>query len=162
MNQIDRDFPRFYFALPRLLATLRGGDGSRAEKNAGEAWAGSIATFVVSYLFFAGFVPNSFAWWITGLLFGALAVLVLLFWLLALYLNSMVLRLVRIAGLFNTTPARRGQSVLIATTTTLMALALLRHGGLAREIAAIWLVAVAMNLVAAMILAFRHGARARS
>jgi hypothetical protein len=38
-----------------------------------------------------------------------------------------------------------------------MAFGLLRRGSLAGEFGAIWLIAVAMNLAAAMILAFRNG-----
>src|SRR4051794_39759093 len=85
--------PRFYFALARLLALLRHGNSSRAEVNGGEAWAGSIAIFLVSYLFFAGFVPNSLYPWMAALLFAALPFFVLLFWLIALFVNSLVLKL---------------------------------------------------------------------
>jgi hypothetical protein len=86
-----------------------------------------------------------------------LAFLVLLFWLLALYLNSLVLKLLGWAGLFGTIPARRGQSILVSTTVTAMAFELLQRGSLAGEFGAIWLTAVAMNLAAAMILVFRDG-----
>ena len=53
------EFPRFYFALPRLLATFRGGSSRRAENNGGEAWISSIVTYLVSYLFFAQFIPTT-------------------------------------------------------------------------------------------------------
>src|SRR3954467_9853281 len=73
--------PRFYFALPRLLALLRHGDTRRAEKNGAEAWVGNIAIFVVSYLFFAQFIPARLAWWLAAPALIALPFLVLLFWL---------------------------------------------------------------------------------
>jgi hypothetical protein len=157
MNESHQLPVRFYFALPRLLAMLRGGDARRAEQNSTEAWVAGIATYVISYLFFAGFVPDTLGWWQTGLILAALAFPVWLFWLLALYLNSLILKLLHELGLFRTIPMRRGQSVLVATTVTAMAFWLLQAGPLAGELAAIWLLAVAMNLAAAMILAFRDG-----
>jgi hypothetical protein len=157
MNESHRLPVRFYFALPRLLAMLRGGDARRAEQNEAEAWVAGIATYVISYLFFAGFVPDALGWGLRGLTLVVLAFLVLLFWLLALYLNSLVLKLLGWAGLFGTIPARRGQSILVATTVTAMAFGLLQRGSLAGEFGAIWLIAVAMNLAPAMILVFRDG-----
>src|SRR5438067_6720925 len=157
MNESHRLPVRFYFALPRLLVMLRGGDPQRAEQNRSEAWAAGIATYLISYLFFAGFVSQTIGWWRRGLALVILAFLVWLFWLLALYLNSLILKLLRGLGLFREIPIRRGQSVLLAATATAMAFALLQRGFLAGEIGAIWLTAVAMNLAAAVILAFCHG-----
>ena len=154
--------PRFYFALPRLLALLRHGDSSRAEINASEAWAGSIAIFVVSYLFFAGLLPSGLDQWLAALLFAALPFFVLLFWLLELSVNSLSLNLLRACGLFQSLPQRRGQAALIGTATTAMALLMVQRGSFAGEIASIWLVAVALNLAAAVILAFRNGNAAHS
>jgi hypothetical protein len=153
----DHHPPRFYFSLPRLLALLRHGDTRRAELNGVEAWAGNVAIFVVWYLFFAQFVPGRLAWWLAALALVALAVLVFLFWLLALHLNSLILELLRRFGLLRSLPARRGQAVLISAATTAMALQLVQGGALSGEIGAIWLVAVAMNLGAAIILVLRDG-----
>ena len=154
--------PRFYFALPRLLALLRHGDTRRVELNGVEAWVGNIVIFVVWYLFLARLVPGPLAWWLAVPALIALAVLVLLSWLLALYLNSLVLELLRRCGLLGSLPARRGQAVLIAIATTAMALHLVQRGALSGEIGAIWLVAVAMNLGAAIILVLLNGNAARS
>jgi hypothetical protein len=154
------EFPRFYFALPRLLATFRGGSSKRAENNGGEAWIASIASYLVSYLFFAQFIPVTLGLWSRVLSLGLLAILVWLFWLPALYLNSVVIKLLRACGLFHSIPIRRAQSILVAATASAMSLQLLASGGWSGEIAAIWIVAVAMNLVAAAILALRNGGRA--
>jgi hypothetical protein len=154
--------PGFYFALPRLLALLRHGDSSRAEINSGEAWAGSIAVFVISYLFFAGLFPDNLDLWLTALLLVALPFLVLLFWLLALLVNAQILKLLRASGLFRSLPQRRGQAVLVGIATTAMAFPTAQRGSLSGEIAAIWLVAVALNLTAAVVLAVRHGNAVRS
>jgi hypothetical protein len=151
------EFPRFYFALPRLLARFRGGSSERAENNGGEAWIGSIATYLVSYLFFAQFVPATLGLASTILSFVLLAFLVWLFWLLALYLNSLVIKLLQACGLFHNIPVRRAQSILVAGTASAMSLQLVQGGGWSAEIAAIWIVAVAMNLAAAAILALRNG-----
>jgi hypothetical protein len=156
------EFPRFYFALPRLLATFRGGCSKRAENNGGEAWIASIASYLVSYLFFAQFIPATLGLWSGVLSFVLLAFLVWLFSLLALYLNSLVIKLLQVCGLFRFIPIRRAQSILVAGTASAMALQLLGDGGWSAEIAAIWIVAVVMNLAAAAILAFRNGDRAHS
>jgi hypothetical protein len=153
---------RFYFALPRLLAMLRGGDPRRGEQNSTEAWVVGVASYLVSYLFFAELIPVSFDSWLKVLLLVMLAFAVWLFWLLALYINSLILKLLHRCGLFRTLPARRGQSVLVGTTTTAMAIALLQRGGATGEIGALWLTAVVMNLIAALILAFRHGESRRA
>ena len=162
MNESHRLPTRFYFALPRLLAMLRGGDPKRAEQNGAEAWVAGVATYIISYVFFAGFIPDTTAWWVSGLMFLALAFLVWLFWLLMLYLNSLILKLLHALGLFRSLPARRGQSVLVGTTATAMAFGLLERGSLAGELGAIWLIALVMNLTAAVVLAFRDGDRARA
>ena len=153
---------RFYFALPRLLAMLRGGDAQRAEQNSAEAWVAGLATYVISYVFFAGFIPDTTGWLLDGLSLIALAFLVWLFWLLMLDLNSRILKLLYALGFLRNLPPRRGQSVLIGTTATAMALELLERGSLAGELGAIWLIAVAMNLTAALVLAVRDGDRARA
>ena len=157
MNQIIRPTPRFYFALPRLLAKLRGGDAGRAEQNGPEAWFGNAVIYAVSYLYFAGFIPQLLPWWERGLILIALAFLIWLFWLLVLYLNSLILKLLNSLGFIRSLPRRRGQGVLIATATTTMAIALLQRGSFAGEIGTIWLVATAMNLLAALTLALTHG-----
>lgn len=149
--------PRFYFALLRLLALLRGGDSRRAEMNGAEAWAGSLGIFLISYLFFAGGLGQQGPWWLKTLVFAALPFFVLLFWLFALFLNTLILKALHLVGALRSLPPRRGQAVLIGTVTTAMALQLLRSGSITGEIAAIWLVAVAMNLAAAVILAVRNG-----
>lgn len=154
--------PRFYFALPRLLALLRHGDSRRAEMNGAEAWAGSIGIFLISYLFFAEMIASPWPGWLKALLLVALPFFVLLFWVLALFLNSLILKALLAFGAIRSLPVRRGQAVLVGTAATAMALQLWRAGSLTGEIAAIWLVAVAMNLAAALILAVRHGNAIRS
>ena len=56
-------------------------------------------------------------------------------------------------------PTRRAQSILWGISTTAMAGVLLTSSPLLRELGAIWLVAVAMNLISALVLAFSDAAR---
>ena len=159
MNEVSKTQPRFYFSLLRLLAVLRGSDARRAEKNGVEACLAGIAIYLISYLFFAQFIPDDLEIWQSALLFLVLAFFVWLFWLLLLYFNSLVIRFLRLRGIFRTIPIRRAQSILVATWATAMAFDLLRHSSWMGEVAAIWLVAVGMNLAAAIVLAFRDGTR---
>jgi len=160
MNEFDPSRPRFYFSLLRLLALLRGGDATRAETNGSEAWLGGVAMYLIGFLFFAQFVPADGRPWLTALSLFVLAFLVWLFWLLVLYLNSLTIKLLQPAGFFRSIPTRRAQSILLGISATTMALDLVQRGSWMGEVAAIWLVAVALNLAAAVVLAFRNGARA--
>lgn len=159
MNGSNQRQPQFYFSLLRLLAMRRGGDATRAESNGVEAWVAGVAINLVSYLFFARLLPADLKPWLTALSLVALAFVVWLFWLLVLYLNSVIIKSLRLGGFFRTIPIRRAQSILLGTWATAMAIDLLRRDSWMREVAAIWLIAVAMNLAAATVLAFRHGAR---
>jgi hypothetical protein len=156
MNKGNR---HFYFSLFRVIALLRGGD-ARTEGNGFEAWLVGLMIFSIHYLFFATlFVPSHLGPWLTGLLLVALAFWIWIFWLLLLYLNSVIIKLLRTCGLFCTLPIRRLQSILWGILTTAMACVLLKSNPALRELGAIWLVAVAMNLVAALILTFSDAAR---
>jgi hypothetical protein len=151
---------KFYFSLFRAIALLRGGDARRAESNGFEAWLVGLMIFSIHYLFFATlFVPSHLELWLTALVLIVLAFWIWLFWLILLYINSVIIKLLRICGLFGTLPIRRAQSILWGISTTAMACLLLERSPALRELGAIWLVAVAMNLVAALILTFSDAAR---
>jgi hypothetical protein len=159
MNEFDPSRPRFYFSLLRLMARLRGADATRAETNGTEAWLAGVAMYLISFLFFAQFIPVDLNPWLTAIALFVLAFLVWLFWLVVLYFNSLIIKLLRPVGFFQRIPIRRAQSILLGFWATTMALDLARRGSWMSEIAAIWLVAVALNLAAAVILAFRNEAR---
>jgi hypothetical protein len=159
MNTLNPNQPQFYFALPRLIAMMRGANATRAENNGTEAWVGSVAIYLINYLFFAQFIPVDLRLWQKALLLAGLLFLVWLFWLVVLYLNSLIVKVLRLAGLFRSIPTRRAQSILLGTWATAMAFDLLNRGSWIGEAASIWLVAVAMNLAAAAVLALRHGTR---
>jgi hypothetical protein len=159
MSEAISAAPRFYFALPRLLAKWRGGDPIRAERNGTEAWLGGIATYAISYLFFLQFIPHALNPWVQAVVLVALSFVVLLVWLVLLYVNSLLIKVARLGGIFRSIPDRRGQSILIGATVTAMAWALVQRGGSMSEIGAIWIVAVTMNLIAAALLALNHESR---
>ena len=151
---------QFYFSLFRLIALLRGGDSRRAENNGVEALLVGLMIYLIHYLFFASrFFSFDFKPWVAGLFLVALAFGIWLFWLLFLYFNSLIIKLLRVSELFHAIPTRRAQSILWGIVTTAMAYALLDGSRLLHEVAAVWLMAVAMNLAAAMVLAFSNATR---
>jgi hypothetical protein len=159
MNEVDKPGPRFYFSLLRLLAGLRGGDARRTENNWSEACLAGIAIYLISYLFFAQWIPDELRVWQSLSLLFLLVFFVWLFWLVVLYLNSLVIRFLQLCGLLRAIPIRRAQSVLLGISASAMALSLVQRGSWPAEIGAIWMISVAMNLTAAAILAFRDDTR---
>ncbi|MEY2489020.1 MAG: hypothetical protein QOC70_962 [Verrucomicrobiota bacterium] len=161
MNETFNKGPQFYFSLLRFIAMLRGGAARRAESNAVEAWLVGLAIYSIHYLFFATLlIPSHPAPWLTVLLLVTLAFWVWIFWLLLLYINSVIIQLLHLCGLFRQIPIRRLQSVLWGIVTTAMACVLLKSSPLVHELGTIWLLAVAMNLASAAVLAFKDAARA--
>jgi len=151
---------QFYFSLFRLLALFRGGDARRAESNGFEAWLIGLMIYSIHYLFFVTLLlPSGLEPWQLGLVLIAGAFWVWLFWLLLLYINSVIIKALHVCRIFHTIPIRRFQSILWGICTTAMAAALLKGSPMSRELGAIWLVAVAMNLAAAVVLAFSDAAR---
>lgn len=158
MNKNDKR--QFYFSLLRVIAMLRGGDARRAESNGFEAWLVGLIIYSIHYLFFATlFIPSDLEPWLTALLLVALMFWIWLFWLLLLYINSVIINVLHACGLFRAIPTRRVQSILWGISTTAMAGVLLKSSLSLRELGAIWLVAVAMNLISAVVLAFSDAAR---
>jgi hypothetical protein len=158
---MNKTGPRqFYSSLFRLLALFRGGDARRAESNGFEAWLLGLMIYSIHYLFFVTLLlPSNPHPWQTGLVLVAGAFWVWLFWLLLLYINSVIIKALHVCRLFRAIPIRRAQSILWGICTTAMACALLKGTPMSRELGAIWLVAVAMNLAAAVVLAFSDAAR---
>jgi hypothetical protein len=157
MNKSDQR--QFYFSLFRIITMIRGGDASRAESNGFEAWLVGLLIYFIHYTFFATlFIPPNLGSWPTALLLVALTFWIWLFWLLLLYINSLIVTALHRCGFFRTIPSRRVQSVLWGILTTAIACWLLDYSPSVRELGAFWLVAVAMNLAAAVVLAFSNAA----
>jgi hypothetical protein len=151
---------QFYFPLFRAMALLVGGNHRRSESNGIEALMVCFAIYMIHYMFFATeFISPDLKLWLAVLLLFALGFGVWIFWLLLVYFNSLIIKGLQLCGLFRTVPVRRIQSVLWMAWTTVMAWTLLNGNQFLHEIAAIWLVAVAMNLAAAVYLALSNATR---
>lgn len=152
MRPPDRAAPQFYLAAPRLLAKLRGGSGARTEKNWREANLFGAAVFIVSYAAMARLFISQPS--VAKLLAFAvpIAIATWLFWVVAVYVNSLEIRLLRACGLMRQLPDPRAQSLLICLTTTLFAMWLATSAAWASLIGWLWLCATAVNLIAATIL----------
>lgn len=151
---------QFYFSLFRFIAHLRGGDTRRSESNGLESLLVGLTIYLIHYLFFAAqlFLLN-LSLWLTALLLVALAFWIWPFWLIVIYGNSLIIKILRLCGFCRRISIRRVQSILWGTLTTAMACALLDESPLLHEFGAIWLVAVAMNLLTAVALVFSNAAR---
>lgn len=153
MQQPEATRPQFYFALPRLLARLGGRSSARAENNWIEANAVGAAILLISYLLLTRLLLSDISRGLQVALLIPMLVATYFIWILILYGNTFVIRLLRAAGTLKSLSAARAQSLLIGITTTAFALHLLTANGWMRLIAQIWLGGVFLNLIAAMILA---------
>ena len=150
---------RFYFALPRLLAKLCGGSGIRSESNGWETHLAGLLVFVMSELVaMEAFARNTGGWKRAAVLLVC-GFALWIFWPAVIFINSLVIRLVRAFGWFERTPDGYVQSVLIGVLTTLFAWRLISAGPAIQFIAMIWMVAIVANLNAAIVLALLHANR---
>jgi hypothetical protein len=137
--------PRYYFALPRLCAWIRGGSAERSESNSLEAYAVGIVIFLVSYAtVLAHVAPNVLTAFL--LLFFTWIV-----WLIIFHMNSLIVRAFRATGVFRTMSNARAQNIIIGVETTVCALFLIADSGSAL-LAWFWIALVALNLLAAIAL----------
>lgn len=152
----------FYFALPRLFARGRGANDSRTEMNWLEANVVGTAVHGIAYLFAAHFFLRGLTLGAQALLLLPLAAGVWLAWLVILYVNSLLIRLLRTGGLLRGLPDDRAQSVLIGGMITGFAIALWRADSWCSFAGGIWLAAVVLNLAAALalVLLSRNGTAA--
>jgi hypothetical protein len=151
----------FYFSLPRLLARWTGRGVDRTERNWLEANLVGSLVHLVAYGYAFHLLLADARLRQQLFLFIPLAFLVWIWWLIVLYLNSLIIKFLRACGLMKTMLDRRGQSLLICVMTTIFALQLLRAGSWLSLIGGLWIAAVMLNLLAALVLAVsdtRHAA----
>lgn len=146
----------FYFALPRLFNRIRGGSDRISESNAVEAYFGSIAAFMMSFLF----AWQLFAGRCTGWRAIAVGILLLFavsgFWLLVFYINSLIIKTLRIAGIFRQMANRYAQDILIEIIVAVFACELATSISWTRWIGIFCLFLLGLNLATALFLAFRR------
>ena len=154
MQGTDANLPQFHFALPRLVTRLTGGNSEPTETNWVEANIVGAAVMLISYL--------GLRQWLFGniisiardlLLLIPLVLATWIFWLVAIYVNALIIRLLRSVGVWSDVPDARAQSVLVVTIASLFACELTRTRSWVSIFAAAWICAVCANVVAAMLLA---------
>jgi len=147
-----RERPRFYFALPRLVASQLGGNADRTEDNWVEANIVGGAIHLICYAFAAHVLLDGLPLWAQAALLIPVAFLVWICWLIVLHINSVLIRLLRAAGLIRDLSNARAQSVLLGMVTTAFAFYLVENGSWLALLGIAWVAAVALNLLAAAIL----------
>ena len=142
-----------YFALLRFIRKLRGGNATRSEGNWLEAYVLGTVVYSISYLFTANLLLPKLDWWQAAIVLPLLLFGLWISWLIVLYINSLLAKGCQSVGLCADLPRRRVQSVLMGILTTIFAAQLLTAAPWLRAIGALWIVAVALNLAAALLLA---------
>jgi hypothetical protein len=145
--------PQYFFSLPRLLAKIRGGSAQRTEANWLEANAVGALVHAIVYGFFARIALSHLPLWQQLALLLPLVIVVLVFWMIWFLIWALVIRTVRAAGMLRDLPLSRVQGVLVGLMTTTCACYLIAEGSWLRVLGYLWLIAVSLNLLAAVILA---------
>lgn len=154
MRPTDAKRPRFHFAFLRLFTTLRGGNSKPVETNWLEANLVGAAVMLISYLAMRRWLLAGETSIARELLFAIPLVLATwIFWLIALYFNALIIRLVRKTSLAANFSSPAAQSFLVAIITTALALNLTGERAWPRIAAWVWVAAVCANLLAALLLA---------
>jgi hypothetical protein len=141
-----------YFSLFRLLARMRGGSSKRSEDNWIEAHGVGWMIYLVSFAFGAQLLWSKTVGWKFIVDLIALAFAIWLAWLIILYLNLLLIRLLRLCGACREISNRVLQSVLIMALTTALALQLVRSDSWLRVIGMGWLLVVAANFLSFLVL----------
>ena len=155
MQNFDGEKPGgFYFSLPRLIARNLGRDYGQSENSWTEANVVGAAVHFISFLFLARLLIVSQDLGGRLGLFVCLVPALLIFWMVVLYLISLLIKFLRQLGFFCNSSNSRAQTVIVMIMTSGFAVQLILHGGWMGLIGKVWLAAVAANLVAAIALRF--------
>ncbi len=157
MRSAERHGPQFYFALPRLVAHLRGQSARRTEKNWVEANIVGTAVMLISLLAILSFFWSGNRPSMQLVLLLPTVVITWVFWLLVLYIDAQIIKALRAAGMLRGVSNTRMQSLFISIITTVLACYLVTVGPLLAAIGIGWICALFTNLLAAMLLAFNRG-----
>ena len=142
---------------------MRGGSSERSEDNWIEAHGVGWIIYLVSFAFGAHLLWSQTVGgkFIVDLI--ALTFAIWLAWLIILYLNLLLIRLLRLCGVCREISNRAVQSVLILALTTAFALQLARSDSLLRLVGMGWLLVVAANFFSFLVLSlFDNGATERN
>ena len=154
METINSDDPgTSYFAARRLWRYWRGRNPGRGEADAVEAYATGVAMFVIAWAFVVHLTLGDEFSFRNVFLAIVLLPLTWLCWTALLYPHSLLLEGARRMGLVLNNRPRHGQSVLYCLGTSILAAELLvSECGPMQLLGLVWLIAIALNLGAALIL----------
>jgi len=152
INLDPRYQTQFYFALPRLVVSQLGWSAARRESNWLEANIVGGVEHLIWYAFAAHVLLGGLPIWAQILLLIPLAFLVWIGWLIALYVNSLLIRLLRAFRPIRDLANARVQSVLLGIVTTVFAFFLVTEDSSLSPVGLLWVAAVSLNLLAAAIL----------
>ncbi len=150
---------KFYFALPRLIASWSDKTAARSETNGLEANIIGTLNHLVVYVAAFELLLRDLPVWQELILLVPLAILVFFFWIIFFYLSAWLIKFLRRAGAMRELPANRAQNVMVAIMTTGFATYLIRAGTWSSMLGFIWIAAVALNLLAATVLPASHADR---
>ena len=140
-----------YFSLPRLLMKWAGMNSRKTESNPVEAHVVGLGTFGISFLFLAHVLPDD-QWWMQLTVSALILFATFLFWIVALYLTSLAGKLLRGGGWLAGVSESRAQVISVVALTTFFALCLITTESWIRFVGATWIIAVSLNLIAAVLL----------
>src|ERR1017187_10290865 len=152
-------FGDFYFALPRLLHRMGGGTDKISEGNAAEAYLGGIVTFLVSFLFSWQLLAGRCTGWQAIAVGIVLLLAVSILWLLVFYLDSLVIKILRIGGIFRKMANRHAQDILIQIVVAAFAYELAISVSWMRCIGFFCLLLLGVNFAAALLLVLYRSRR---
>jgi len=155
----ERAAGEFYFALPRLANRMRGRSAHVSENNAVEAYVGSLVLFAVSFLVALGFFAEKFSGWRMIVVTIGLVFAIWIFWVLILYVNSLVIKFLATCGFLRQTSNRHAQDIMIGIIFAALAVRLSIFDSWIRWIGIACLCALAVNLVAAPLLKLSRARR---
>jgi hypothetical protein len=138
--------------LPRLVASQFGGNPARTESNWLEANIVGGVEHLIWYAFAGNVLLAGRPSWAQLALLIPLAFVVWLCWLIALYLNSVLIRLLRAFRPMRDLSNARAQSVLLGIVTTAFSFHLVTNDSWLSLLGLAWVAAVSLNLLAAAIL----------
>ena len=143
----------FYFALPRLVAHLSGGNGARSEQNWIEANIVGGAIHLIAYLCVARVLLGGLPLWSQLLLAVPVAFVVWILWSVFFPLDALLIAVLRRCGLMRGLPDDRAQGFIIAIMVTALTCWMVSLRTWMAPIGAVWLLGVTLNVVAAGALA---------
>lgn len=160
MNTPDAAQAGYAFSLPLLLARLRGRKARRAEWSQWEAHGFGMLVFAMSCIFAARFLLSLVRFGLgQALLLLLLPFAIWIVFLLVYFVNAQVIAVLRQLGLYTAPTNNPFQHVVIMTLTSAMALIFLRDdSALLKSLGVFWLGLLFCNLLALLLLKFRHDA----